>query len=171
MVLIVTTHKLVELQDSYFCTMSCFDHLFPHESSVLLKTTKQNMYSLPCHARCICLLNCSVSRMLKGFWYKKTITSHPHTVAYNSEGGKSSVPFNTKGRQSKTEEDSLTVWGRLVAHNRCYSLINNSVCQGWACAPHPSEAQCDPPQNKWTCCIWFDMIWSVKNGGIYLLMF
>lgn len=28
-------------------------------------------------------------------------TCHPHTVA------KSSVPFNTKGRQSKTEEDSL----------------------------------------------------------------
>ena len=55
---------------------------------------------------------------------------------------KSSVPFNTKGRQSKTEEDSLTVWGRLVAHNRCYSLINNSVCQGWAWAPHPSEALC-----------------------------
>lgn len=101
-------------------------------------TAKDNMKSLLSHICCICLPICRLSRLLK---VQKNNLSPPH-CSLHGERDKSAVPFNTKGRQSKTEEDSLTVWGRLVAHNRCYFLINNSVCQGWAWAPHPSEAQC-----------------------------
>lgn len=116
--------------------------LFPDESSVPFYTTNGNMKSLLCRIHCMCLQTCWLSRMQMGFWFqnktKKNNLSPPHCL--HGERDKSAVPFNTKGRPSKTEEDSLTVWGRLVSHNRCYSLINNTVCQGWA--SHPFEADC-----------------------------
>lgn len=109
----------------------------------LFNTTNGNMKSLLCRIHCMCLLTCWLSRMLMDFWLKNKTQNNlspppPHCL--HGERDKSAVPFNTKGRPSKTEEDSLTVWGRLVAHNRCYSLINNTVCQGWA--SHPFEADC-----------------------------
>lgn len=68
---------------------------------------------------------------------KKETTCHSHIGSLHSVRDKSGVPFNSKGRQSETREDSLTVWGRLEAQNRCYYLINNSVGQGWASSSAP----------------------------------
>lgn len=132
-VLTVTTHKLAELQD-VCCTKTRLD--ISQWVICSFYTTKDNTQCLLFHICCMRLLTCWLCRLLKVL---ENNLSPPH-CSLHGERDKSTVPFNTKGRQSKTEEDSLTVWGRLVAHNRCYSLINNSLCQGWASAPHPSEA-------------------------------
>lgn len=68
-------------------------------------------------------------------------TGHPHTACTVKETSPQCPLTQKADRLKPKESDSLTVWGRLVAHNRCYPLINNTVCQGWA--SHPFEADCN----------------------------
>lgn len=126
LVLTVTTHKLAELQD--------WVGLVWFVSWWVAYTFLYDKYKIRLHV----FANLLTSQNTNEFLVKKTKEKQLVTPTLPA---RSSVPFNTKGRPSKTKEsDSLTVWGRLVAHNRCYPLINNTVSQGWA--SHPFEAVC-----------------------------
>lgn len=131
-----------------------------------LPATRNKVRSLQCRIGSKCLLSGWLSGQLKvlktkreterGRETNKNNLSPPH-CSLQREEDKSEVPLNTKGRQSKAEQSGLTVWGRLVACNRCYLLINNACLPGvsWSCRSPPSWGpvhEPEHPQKKWTQC-------------------
>lgn len=52
-------------------------------------------------------------------------------------GYKSWVGLKANKIKADSLKPSRAVWRRLEQHSRCYSLINNSVCQGWASSSPP----------------------------------